>query len=297
MDLYHKKVNIVNKGKRRTKDQTSENEYNPSTKKTNIYIQKMIPRNENIDFSTAGENIPNVRSSMEDIFSNEDNKKRAIKYVINIGRNKTLRNSPNYEMNRRYEKSASPKRGRMIPNPPRVFADSYETTPSRKLPSRRGESYFNNRLTTMNDYYPPISNTGYNNLRRKNKFNDNFSYKNNMRPNRRNYGPYIEIEDDDYYENPPNYITVEESQNDLEFSSINEDDRLPLRLRNADPRMLNRVNRVFNDTYERAARRVRNKDINAFPRVRKDSNRYINISPNYDDDMDKLIRTVEDLHL
>jgi len=31
-----------------------------------------------------------------DIFSNEDNKKREIKYVINKGRNKNIRNSPNY---------------------------------------------------------------------------------------------------------------------------------------------------------------------------------------------------------
>ena len=31
---------------------------------------------------------------MESIFSNEDNKKKAIKYVINIGRNRSIQNSP-----------------------------------------------------------------------------------------------------------------------------------------------------------------------------------------------------------
>ena len=32
----------------------------------------MIPQNENLDIASTGENIQNVRTSMEDVFSNED---------------------------------------------------------------------------------------------------------------------------------------------------------------------------------------------------------------------------------
>ena len=288
MDLYHKKLNVGTKNSRRFQDRNNDVEYQPSKKSQNIYIQKMIPRNENFEIS-AVENIPNVRSSMEDIFSNEDNKKRAIKYVINIGRNKNIRNSPNYDATRRFEKSASPNRGRLGQN---RYAESYETTPSRNRgPHRRGESYFNNRLATLNDY-TPYTNTGYNNLRKKNRFNDNISYKNNMRPSRRNYSQYMDIDDDEYYDNPQNYGPVEESQNDLEFSSINDDDRMQ-RLRNVDPNRSRRTNRLLNETYEKPSRRMRNKDITALPNMR--NNRYLITNNTTDDDVDELIRTVEDL--
>jgi len=149
MDLYQKKVNVGNKNSRRFQDRNNEVEYQPSKKSQNIYIQKMMPRNENFEISEV-ENIPNVRSSIDwkIFFSNEDNRKRAIKYVRNIGRNKNIRNSPNYDATRRFEKSASPNRGRMAQR----YGDSYETTPSRNRgPHRRGESYFNNRLATLND--------------------------------------------------------------------------------------------------------------------------------------------------
>ena len=284
MDLYHKKVNIGNKPSKRNQDKYPESDYNPSKKKQNIYIQKMIPQSENLDLVSAGENIPNVRSSMEDIFSNDDSKKKAIKYVINIGKNKTIHNSPKYGP-RRFEKSASPNRGRA--HPP-GYGNSYEATPNRQYPSRRGESNINNRLTTLNDY-TPITHTGYNNLRKKNKYND-------RRPKQRNYGPYND--DDEYYDNQPNY--VEESQNDFEVSSINDDERIPLKFRNVEPKMFNRVKNVLNDTYERAARRVRNKEINAMQKVRKKpvntyANNNINNNINPEDDMDELIRTIEDL--
>ena len=296
MDLYHKKVNIGNKTGRRPQNKYSDSEYNQPKKNQNIYIQKMIPRNENFDLVSAGENIPNVRSSMEDLFSNEDNKKRAIKYVINIGKNKSIRNSPNYTSARRFEKSASPNRGRGF-GYPQGYEESYETTPNRRFPERRGESHFNNRLTTLNDY-TPITYTGYNTLRRKNRFNDNNSYRNNIRPKPRNYGQYNEIDDDDYYDNQPNYINVEESNNDFELSSINDEDRIPTKLKNVEPKVYNRVKTVLNETYERAARRVRNKEINVMPKVRKQSgNRYVNknINNNTDDEIEDLIRSIEDL--
>lgn len=40
----------------------------PNKNKKNIYIQKMIPRNENLHIASTGENIQNVRTNLEDIF-------------------------------------------------------------------------------------------------------------------------------------------------------------------------------------------------------------------------------------
>jgi len=227
MDLYHKKVNIGNKSGRRSKTKYPETEYNQPKKTQNIYIQKMIPKNENFDLVKAGDNIPNVRSSMEDLFSNEDSKKRAIKYVMNIGRNRTIRNTPNYTTARRYEKSASPNRGRGMGYQGNI--KSYENTPSRRFPERRGESQLNNRLTTLNDY-TPINYTGFNTLRRKNRFNDNNTNKNNIRPKAKTYGQYNEGDDDEYYDNQP-YINPDEINNDFELSSIIDEDRIPPKLK------------------------------------------------------------------
>jgi hypothetical protein len=43
---------------------------------------------------------------MEEIFSTDETKKKAIKYVLEIGRNKNIRNSS--RTNQRFDKSASP---------------------------------------------------------------------------------------------------------------------------------------------------------------------------------------------
>ena len=132
MDLYHKKVNLGNKSTRRPKYGDTDN--NAPRKNENVYISKMMPRNETFDLGR--ENIPNVRSSMEDLFANEDKKKNAIKYVINIGKNKTEKTSPN-SVNRRFEKSDSPTRGREWDIP--ITNDkSYKAKPNRRFPERRG---------------------------------------------------------------------------------------------------------------------------------------------------------------
>ena len=59
-------------------------------------IEQNINENDVLDLKSAGENINNVRNNMEDIFSNDENKKKAIKYVIEIGKIKSIRNSPNH---------------------------------------------------------------------------------------------------------------------------------------------------------------------------------------------------------
>ena len=68
MELYHKKINIGNQNKK-GKERNIRIENNP---KRNIYIQKIIkqsqPKNEAIDLSTAGVNIHNIRTNMEEFF-------------------------------------------------------------------------------------------------------------------------------------------------------------------------------------------------------------------------------------
>ena len=85
------------------------------------------PKNEFLNLST--ENIQNVRSSVEDILSNENKKKNAIKYVIQIGKNKRIPNSStSYDIEPNYNNSESPRRGRGYP---RGFANSI--SPSRNI--------------------------------------------------------------------------------------------------------------------------------------------------------------------
>ena len=76
MDLYHKKINIDNKQRKKGRERNTR-ENNQSK---NIYYQKMIqqtpPGNESADMSSAGENIHNIRTNMEDIFSKDETKKK-----------------------------------------------------------------------------------------------------------------------------------------------------------------------------------------------------------------------------
>ena len=129
MDLYHKKVKIGNKNSKRSQDKKDiDNRRQKNTR--NIYIQKMIPQN---DISSSSRRISNVRSSMEDILSNEENKNRAINYVIKMGRNKDIYNSPRDDEVRRYEKSASPNNRKRLGYFPNTYTNSYETTPRRSI--------------------------------------------------------------------------------------------------------------------------------------------------------------------
>ena len=73
---------------------------------------------------------------------------------------------------------------------------------------------------------------------------------------------------EEYYDNQP-YINPDEINNDFELSSIIDEDRIPPKLKNVEPKVLNKVKNVLNETYERAAKRVRNKEINVMPNIRK----------------------------
>ena len=98
MELYQKKrylPNQGNKGMNPIYDKRS-NELN---KEENIYLNKMLEQNK-----LSNENITNIRTNMKNILSDENNFKRAMKYVA-----KYNRNNPNERYNNRnLEKSASP---------------------------------------------------------------------------------------------------------------------------------------------------------------------------------------------
>ena len=176
MELYRKKINIGNKVSRRLREKYNEAEMaeqNEQNEAQNTYLQKMIkkknvsqPKNDALNLSS--ENIQNVRSSVEDILGNENNKKRAIKYVIQIGKNRKIpTNQASYEVEPRFEKSESPKReGRGY----KTYVNSYKNSPSRNTnePKRQSESG-PKKYISINDY----SNTDLNNI--NNKTSNNFN--------------------------------------------------------------------------------------------------------------------------
>ena len=91
---------------------------------------------------------------MEDIFSNDENKKKAIKYVIDLGKTKNIHNSPR-QKEERYKKSASPLHYQQGGTLLRGNVDSFKGTPNRTYYDGRGNN-INTRINQTNN----INNTG-----------------------------------------------------------------------------------------------------------------------------------------
>lgn len=263
MELYRKKINIENKPKRgRDRNMRSEN-----YPRKNVYFQKMIkdnlsqPKNETLDLSTAGENMNNIRSSMEEIFSTEENKKKAIRYVIDLGKMKYIRNSP--KIAERNKKSASPQ----YQGGGTIISGNIES--SRITPVR---SYYDgkecNTYIRHNQIYDPNNNN-------KNRLTPHTT--SNFYPSGRNYSKLINnpnrmqspkqmqfsserVENQDYYENPQNYNpkyinNPEESQNEYDLSSIEDRNIQVIRnTRSPEPRMVVRAQQVLRERYQNAQR-------------------------------------------
>jgi len=307
MELYHKKINIGNQNKK-GKERNIRTENNP---KKNIYIQKIIkqsqPKNEAIDLSTAGANIHNIRTNMEEIFSNDENKNKAIKYVIEVGKNKNIRNSPKTKENR-IQKSVSPFHHEVKGPYISGNVESFQATPNRNYYDSKGNNT-NNRNVPLNtnniSYYGP--NTVSNFYPRQRNVN-NFVRINNIK--NKSKTPQNYNDEDEYYDNQQNYnnINPEESQNEYELSSMNNaDDRnfQPIPVvkysKSPDPRILNRIPQVLNERYQNAERQQnnrpqrRNKDIQIMPKSNNQINNYNIINPNIEDEMNELVKTVENL--
>ena len=221
------------------------------------------PRNEALNISS--ENLQNVRSSLEDILADENNKKKAIKYVIQIGKNKKIPSS--YDNDQRYEKTDSPKRGKK-----KLFKDfsSYKNSPSHTYEDQKdGSQSKKKKYISINDY----TNSDYNN-----------NPKNKMEK----------------------FHTQEDSPNEYELSSYYEDEQ-GNNNRNQEPKIMNRINRVLKDRYEKAKKKTplperRNRNIQAMPKIRKPShnpnysfNYGNNLNDTENDDIDELIKTIEEL--
>ena len=292
MELYHKK-NIESKPYKRGRERNSRNENN---QRKNIYLHKMIEqnlsqsKNEPIDISSAGDNIPNIRSNMEDIFANDETKKKAIKYVLEIGRSRNIRNSPRSQQ--RLDKSASPfvsTRGGYI----RGNNESNRASPNKTF--YKGKQYniiiTRNRNKQGNDYN--IAPNTVSNFYNPNKMkSNNYIKKNDNRYRDQN----IDDENDEYYESQPNYANInqEEGPNDYDYDLVSENNNEQdiKYARSPEPKMSK------NESYARINRRQqrRNKDIQMMPSHKKQYNTsYFLNNANNDDDISELIRTIEEL--
>ena len=95
MELYHKKLNTK---KKKENNRYNNNRYNPKENSFNetanktFYVQKMF-RKKNIiqqkdELNLSSQNFQNVFNNVENLFTDDNSKKKAIKYVLQIGKNK-----------------------------------------------------------------------------------------------------------------------------------------------------------------------------------------------------------------
>ena len=256
-------------------------------------------KNEPIDITSAGDSIPNIRSNMEDIFATDETKKKAIKYVLEIGRNRNIRNSP--RSNQRFDKSASPPmkvRGGYI----RGNIESFRASPNNTFYNGRAYniSITSSKYTQGNDY-----NSGPKTV--TNFYNPNQMKSNNYIKINDNQDRNYDGENEEYFESQPNYANMNQQvPNDYDLISVNNNDEKTIQgmkfARSPEPRMANRILQSLNESYERASRRPnlqqqqtqrRNKDIQMLPRQRKQYN--TSYFSNNDDDVSELIRSLEEL--
>ena len=328
MELYRKKINIINKQNKRERERNSRFNNNPQK---NIYLQKAIkknmskPKNESMDLSSTGD-IHNIRSSMEEIFSNDESKTKAIKYVIDLGKMKNARNNSNKRGGGRNKKSASPHLhagGTIISG----NVESVRDTPNR--------TYYDGKWYNINN------NTAYNFYPNQNNYNNN-AYKNNsnimQNQSQNQINNSNDIDDEEFYENQQNYnnFNPEESQNEYDFSSLNNLEERNIEIikysRSPEPRMINKVEKELTERYYKAARQQprqqqrqqrerrekpeqreqrdqqkyssrHNKDINIMPIRKKQiithkyykSNDINPINPNLEKDMNDLLNTIDEM--
>ena len=213
MELYRKKTNLQNKANPRFRDKYHDSDYSQPNEDQNSYLHQMLkkkavsqPRNEALNLST--ENLQNVRSSVEDILADENNKKKAIKYVIHIGKNRRNPNSSISYDEPRYQNTESPKRG----TKPylKEFLSSYKNSPTRTYDDQRAQSHLKkNKYISINDYTNG-------DLKKKQKSSSN--------------------------KKANNYQNQEDTPNEYEMTSSNEEDQDNYN-KNQEPKIMNRINR------------------------------------------------------
>ena len=148
MELYRKKINLSAKAKQNPKSRYFDNHINTKSQ-YDLYLQKSIekqnlePQNNPINLSCVNESIPNFRISMQDLFSNDESRRKAIRYVINARRRSP---SPSEDMSP-FQRSVSPMkntRRNIIRNLPNL-----EISPN-KIQNYRTKEFSQEPYTTKN---------------------------------------------------------------------------------------------------------------------------------------------------
>ena len=115
MELYHKKLNMRtrkenNRFNHNNRYNQNENEKEKGNK--TIYIQKMLKKksivHQNTELNLSAQNFQKAFNNVENLFTDENSKKKAIKYVMQIGRTKPIKsvlNKTMYQMNYHRQKN------------------------------------------------------------------------------------------------------------------------------------------------------------------------------------------------
>ena len=134
--------------------------------------------------------------------------------------------------------------------------DNYKSIPNIKLSKKPLNSANNSQFNTITDISRRIPNESYDMTNQQKKLQRGRIPKNyNNR--------YYDNKDDEYNDYRPNYIGIESSQNEFEISSINEDDRVPIKnTRSPEPRLPPRIAKIIEDRYKKDEGKTRDPDRN-----------------------------------
>ena len=172
MELYQKKRYLINQPnkKRSIKYEKNNNDLN---KNENTFFHKMIEQNKLSDENTK--KLINI--NIKNILSNENNLKKAIKYVSEYNRNNSVERR-NY---RNIEKSASP----LGLNQRFKYNElNQSTTPIRRVLNLTRDLKYNTNVNKSKDYEIEISSINENGMpKSKSKEKEKKEEKNNLREN------------------------------------------------------------------------------------------------------------------
>ena len=282
MDLYRKKNKVSNLVAQRLREKYQEAENNPPRR-----YKKAQIRNETFDASSR-DNIQNQPREREDISGNENNP-RNNRYVIQIGRSREPQNPETEEGYIHPNKSAILNRAGRGGNYPYQEEDNYKSIPNIKLTKRPLNSANNSQFNTITDISRKMPNESYDFTNQQKKIPKG-------RVPKKYNNRYNDTRDDEYNDYRQNYIGIESSQNEFEISSINEDDRIPIKnARSPEPKLPPRIAKILEDRYKKDEGKTRYPNRRNMQGLRIKKQRIIGYNENADDEIDELIFIIEDL--
>ena len=282
MDLYQKKNKVSNEVIQRLNDEYKDSTNNPPKR----YKKNQI-KGETIE-STSKDKIQNRPQDKEDLPGNEKNQKN-MKYVIQLGKNKE-----NPEREEKYlhpNKSAYLFQNEKEGSIPYPEYENYKVNPNMKMSKRP-------QITTNNNRFNKISDNPRINQRGNNDYNNQPKRLSHARAPYRANNRYNDTRDDEYYDNRPNYVGIESSQNEFEISSINDEERVPIKnTRSPEPRVPPQIRNILSNRYLQEEKKSRYQDPRTRniegPRLKKQ--RFVDSRITDDDEIDNLIQIIEDL--